>query len=203
MSLFKFTGTTKAHLIADSMHFKTQGGLVTFEGLQLFREPRVTLRLPRRPARGFIKDKDSDAAAPPERNGRASVRTCETYFTLCRQQPRRKETVRNMRDILHFVLQKPRSLNKHIPITPCNSEFGTCLKASIYQADLPAILLLPTSHMHDIECGLLLKASAVDFEYNGVRHQKGSLRVIKVEQDGVCKVWLFGICPVRQQLMPH
>jgi hypothetical protein len=54
--------------------------------------------------------------------------------------------------------------------------------------------------MHDIECGLLLKASAVDFEYNGVRHQKGSLRVIKVEQDGVCKVWLFGICPVRQQL---
>jgi hypothetical protein len=40
----------------------------------------------------------------------------------------------------------------------------------------------------DIECGLLLEASAVDFEYNGVRHQKGSLRVIKVERDGVCEV---------------
>jgi len=39
----------------------------------------------------------------------------------------------------------------------------------------------------DIECGLLLEASAVDFEYNGVRHQKGSLRVIKVERDGVCE----------------
>jgi hypothetical protein len=42
----------------------------------------------------------------------------------------------------------------------------------------------------DIECGLLLEASAVDFEYNGVRHQKGSLRVIKVERDGVCEVHL-------------
>lgn len=40
----------------------------------------------------------------------------------------------------------------------------------------------------DIECGLLLEASAVDFEYNGVRHQKGALRVIKVERDGVCEV---------------
>ena len=130
--------------------FKNFEGLVTFEGLQLFREPRVTLRLPRRPARGLIKDKVSDSAATLERDGR----------------------VRNMRDILHFVLRKPRSLNTHIPITPSNSEFGTRLKASIYQADLPAILLLPTSHMHEIECGLLLKASSVDFEYNGVRHQK-------------------------------
>jgi len=146
---------------------------VTFEGLQLFREPRVTLRLPRRPARGFIKDEDSHPAATLERDGRASGPT----------------SVRKMRNILHFVLQKPRSLNTHIPITPSNSEFGTRLKASIYQADL---MLLPTSHMHDIECGLLLKASAVDFEYNGVQHQKGSLRVIKVEQDGVCKVWLSG-----------
>jgi hypothetical protein len=40
----------------------------------------------------------------------------------------------------------------------------------------------------DIDCGLFLEASALDFEYNGVRHQKGSLRVIKVEQDGVCEV---------------
>ena len=40
----------------------------------------------------------------------------------------------------------------------------------------------------DIECGLLIEASAVDFEYNGGRHQKGSLRVIKVERDGVCEV---------------
>ena len=46
----------------------------------------------------------------------------------------------------------------------------------------------------DIECGLLLEASAVDFEYNGVRHQKGSLRVIKVEQDGVCEVWQSSLC---------
>jgi len=49
----------------------------------------------------------------------------------------------------------------------------------------------------DIECGLLLEASAVDFEYNGVRHQKGSLRVIKVERDGVCErqgACIVGMC---------
>ena len=51
----------------------------------------------------------------------------------------------------------------------------------------------------DIECGLLLEASAVEFEYNGVRHQKGSLRVIKVERDGVCE--RQGACAVGDVLV--
>ena len=55
----------------------------------------------------------------------------------------------------------------------------------------------------DIECGLLLEASAVDFEYNGVRHQKGSLRVIKVERDGVCEVSSWFVIAGNQGSCAH
>lgn len=41
----------------------------------------------------------------------------------------------------------------------------------------------------DIRCGIILEAASVPFQFNGVQHPKGALRVAKLIKDGVCEVW--------------
>mmetsp|Transcript_44947 Transcript_44947/g.70468 ORF Transcript_44947/g.70468 Transcript_44947/m.70468 type:complete len:210 (+) Transcript_44947:29-658(+) len=43
----------------------------------------------------------------------------------------------------------------------------------------------------DIDCGIEVEAADTDFEYNGVNHNRGAIRITRLEPDGVCEVTHF------------
>lgn len=40
----------------------------------------------------------------------------------------------------------------------------------------------------EIACGIELEAAKSDFQFNGVKHAQGTLRIVRLHKDGVCEV---------------
>ena len=76
--------------------------------------------------------------------------------------------------------------DQHAPVTGHQRAMAEAAPTIAHAA---ALSFITPREEDEIACGIELEAAKSDFQFNGVKHPAGTIRIVRLHKDGVCEVW--------------